>query len=111
MKLATLTMFVAITLLALMLAVADIKPPVSKLPPVTLAADVILPDADSNPVTYSPVVANTATLAVPPTPTLILPLAAVTVTLLLPELMLATVVMIPVRLAPLPRIKLPVILP
>ena len=81
-----------------MLAVADIKPPVSRLPPV------MLPDADNKPVIYSPVVANTATLAVPPTPTEMLLLAAVTVTLELPELMLATDVITPVSKAPLPKI-------
>ena len=45
-----------------MLAVALISPPVRTLPPVTL------PVALTRPGKYAPVVANTATLAVPPTP-------------------------------------------
>ena len=81
-----------------MLPVADIKPAVNKLPPVTL------PLADTTPVTYSPVVANTATLATPPTPTAMLPPALTTVTFEFPLLMLATLVITPVSNAPLPRI-------
>ena len=81
-----------------MLPVADINPPVNKLPPVTLPVALI------NPVTYSPVVANTATFAVPPTPTSTLPPELTTVTLLLPLLMLATDVITPVSRAPLPKI-------
>ena len=49
------------------LPVALTCPAVFKLPPLTL------PDAEIKPVTYSPVAAYTATLAVPPTPTATLP--------------------------------------
>ena len=78
--------------------VAEINPAVNTLPPVTL------PLALNTPVTYSPVVANTATLLVPPTPTEILPPGLTTVTFELPELILATLVITPVSNAPLPRI-------
>ena len=81
-----------------MLPVADINPPVMMLPPV------ILPLALSTPVTYSPVVANTATLPVPPTPTETLPPELTTVTLLVPLLIFATDVITPVNNAPLPKI-------
>ena len=75
-----------------------INPPVSKLPPV------ILPLADINPVTYSPVVANTATFDVPPTPTETLPPELTTVTFDVPKLMLDTLVITPVSKEPLPKI-------
>ena len=58
--------------------VADINPPVNTLPPVTLPLalttdpikllPIILPVALNSPVMYSPVVAKTATLPVPPIP-------------------------------------------
>ena len=69
-----------------------------KLPPV------ILPVTLNNPETYSPVVANTATLPVPPTPIVTLPPELTTVTLLVPLLILATLVITPVSEAPLPKI-------
>ena len=75
-----------------------INPPVKTLPPVTL------PLALNTPVMYSPVVANTATLPVPPTPTETLPPELTTVTFDVPLLMLATLVITPVSNAPLPRI-------
>ena len=78
---------------------------------VTILPPVTLPDALILPVTYSPVVANTATLAVPPTPTVTLPPELTTVTLLVPLLMLATDVITPVSKAPLPKMYPPVILP
>ena len=52
---------------ATILPVALTSPPVKILPPVTL------PDALNSPVTYSPVVANTATFDVPPIPIATLP--------------------------------------
>ena len=64
----------------------------------------MLPLALTTPVTYSPVVANTATFAVPPTPTVMLPPELTTVTLLVPLLILATLVITPVSEAPLPKI-------
>ena len=79
------------------LPVAEINPPVNKLPLV------MLPLALSTPVTYSPVVANTAMFDVPPTPTETLPPELTTVTLLVPLLMLSTDVITPVNNAPLPR--------
>ena len=80
-----------------MLPVALMIPAVSKLPPVTLPVALI------RPVTYSPVVAHCTTFAVPPTPTVMLPPELTTVTLELPELMLATLVITPVSNAPLPK--------
>ena len=125
---------VAITLPPVMLPVADITPPVSKLPAVVLAVTVnepnvptevmlvcvavvnvptilvpdklppvILPLALNTPVMYSPVVANTATLPVPPTPTETLPPELTTVTFDVPLLILATDVITPVSKAPLPK--------
>ena len=64
----------------------------------------ILPLALTTPVTYSPVVANTATFDVPPMPTETLPPELTTVTFELPLLILATLVITPVNNAPLPRI-------
>ena len=87
-----------------MLPVAEINPPVSKLPPVILAAEVMLPLALNKPVMYSPVVANTATFAVPPTPTETLPPELTTVTFDVPLLMLATLVITPDKHAPFPKI-------
>ena len=84
---------------------ADTAPAVTMLPPVTL------PDALISPVTYSPVVANTATFDVPPTPTVTLPPELTTVTLLVPLLILATLVITPVNNAPLPKMYPPVMLP
>ena len=84
---------------------AETAAAVTKLPPVTLPVALI------SPVTYSPVVANTATLAVPPTPTVTLPPELTIVTLLVPLLMLATDVITPVSNAPLPKIYPPVMLP
>ena len=78
-----------------MLPVAVIKPAVAMFPPVTL------PLALKTPVIYSPVVANTATLLVPPMLTVTL-LLAMTVTFELPLLMLAKLVTTPVKQAPLP---------
>ena len=73
-------------------------------PEVVMLPLVILPVTDNNPVMYSPVVANTATFDVPPMPTVTLPPELTTVTFDVPLLMLATLVITPVRLAPLPRI-------
>ena len=107
--------------------VALIRPPVNKLAPVTLpVADmslantlpvpltfpvpnntlppVMVPVALITPVTYSPVVANTATFEVPPTPMAMLPPALSTVTFEFPLLMFATLVITPERKAPLPKI-------
>ena len=64
----------------------------------------MLPVALINPVTYSPVAANTATFDVPPTPTATLPPELTTVTFELPLLMLATDVITPVSREPLPKI-------
>ena len=64
----------------------------------------ILPVALTTPETYSPVVANTATLPVPPMPTATLPPELTTVTFDVPLLILATLVITPVNNAPLPRI-------
>ena len=74
-----------------------LKPAAFRLPPVTL------PVAEIKPVTYSPVVANTATFDVPPMPMATLPPELTTVTLLVPLLMLATEVITPVSNAPLPN--------
>ena len=52
---------------------------------------------------YSPVVANTTTFDVPAMPTVTLPPELTTVTLLVPLLILATLVTIPVKLIPLPK--------
>ena len=68
--------------------------PIKKLP-------VTLPVADTNPVTYCPVVAQTITLPVPPIPTLALPPELTIVTLLVPLLILVPLPM-PVSAAPLP---------
>ena len=117
--LATFTMLVNMPLLAVTLPVTDIKVPVwlaaftmvvaitlldVTLPAVDILPPVMLPLTDNRPVMYSPVVANTATLPVPPTPTVILPPELTTVTFEVPLLILATDVITPVRLAPLPRI-------
>ena len=67
-------------------------------------AAITLPVALIKPVTYSPVVAKTATLPVPPMPTVILEPDPTTVTLLVPLLILATLVITPVNSAPFPRI-------
>ena len=77
--------------------VADIKPPVNTLPPVTL------PLALTTPVTYAPVLANTATFDVPSTLTVTLALAAAMFTFDVPLLILATDVITPVSNAPLPK--------
>ena len=72
--------------------------PIKKLP-------VTLPVAEINPVTYSPVVANTATLPVPPTPTETFPPELTTVTFDVPlEILLELPVLIPVNCDPLPKI-------
>ena len=69
--------------------VSDDAVPVNPVPaPVKLDA-VTAPDALITPVTYSPVVANVATAAVPPTPTVTLPLLVAMFTLLVPLLMFA----------------------
>lgn len=108
--------------------VAEIKPAVNKLPPVIFAADVIvdvaeinpavkmlppiiLPLAETNPVTYSPVGANTAMLPTPLTDIVTLAAAAEILTLLLPFITFETEVIIPVSCDPLPSIKLPVTFP
>ena len=70
-----------------------------------------LPVAVKLPVTLAPAVLNTVTLLVPPTPTVTLPPELTTVTLDVPRLILATLVITPDKNAPLPRIKLPLILP
>ena len=73
------------------------------LPAVDMFPPVILPLTDNSPVMYSPVVANTATFDVPPTPTVMLPPELTTVTFEVPLLMLATLVITPLRNAPLPK--------
>ena len=84
-----------------MVPAALINPPVNTLPPVTLPAalavpfvaklpPVIVPEALNTPVIYSPVVANTATLLVPPILTVALPPDVAIVTLLVPLTMLLT---------------------
>ena len=83
---------------------ADINPAVIMLPPVTLPADMILPLALMIPVTYSPVVANTATLLVLPMFIVALPPELTIVTLLVPLDMLPGFRVIPVNWLPLPRI-------
>ena len=95
-------MVVNIPLLAIALPVTLANPPVTKLLPCTL------PVADTNPVTNNPLAANTAKLAVPATLTATL-LLLKTFTLLVPFDMAAE--SIPVSCEPLPRIKLPVMLP
>ena len=72
-------------------------------PEVEILPLVIFPVTDNNPVMYSPEVANTATLPVPPIPIDTLPPELTTVTFDVPLLMLATDVITPVRHAPLPR--------
>ena len=131
LKLLVDTKPVVLMLLPIILPVALTIPPVNKLPPVTLALalttepsrlepvivplelinppvnklpPMILPLALNNPVMYSPVAANTATFAVPPTPTVMLPPELTTVTFDVPLLILATLVITPVSNAPLPRI-------
>ena len=86
------------------MALAVLVPTLALGPANTTLLPRILPDADSKPVIYSPVLANTATLLTPVTPTDMLALDAVTVTLELPELMLDALVLTPVRSDPLPNI-------
>ena len=81
----------------MMLPVADINPAVNKLPPVTL------PFALNTPAMYSPVASKTTTLPVPPIPTVTLPPELTTVTFDVPLLILATLVITPVRNEPLPK--------
>ena len=69
---------------------------------------VTLPVAEINPVTYSPVVENTATFDVPPIPMATSPPELTTRTLLVPFCML--VASIPVSKLPLPKIYPPAIL-
>ena len=94
--------------------VALINPAVRKLPPMILPVELInplvkilppvtLPLTLATPVMYSPVVANTATFDVPPTPTVTLPPELTTVTFDVPELILATLVITPVKDEPLPK--------
>ena len=64
----------------------------------------MVPETLNNPSTYWPVVAQTITFDVPPTPTVMLPPELTTVTFELPLLMLATDVITPDKNAPLPRI-------
>ena len=90
---------------AVTVLVADIKPAVNKLPPVTL------PLTLNKPATYSPVGANTTTLPTPLTDIVTLAAAAEILTLLLPLVTFDTLVIMPVNCEPLPSIKLPVILP
>ena len=85
----------------LLLAISNV--PICAVPAVTRLAPVMLPEALTTPVTYSPEPANTATLPVPPTPTATLPPDVTTVTFDVPLLMLATDVITPVSNAPLPR--------
>ena len=106
------------TLPPVTLPVALAVPPVAKLPPVIVAADVIVPVAETNPpvkilppvilpvaeinpVTYSPVVAYTATLLVPPTPMATLPPELTTRTFDVPFCI--DVASIPVSCDPLPK--------
>ena len=81
--------------------------PMSALAP----AAVMLPLALNKPVINRPVVANTATFAVPPMLTVTLPPELTTVTFDVPLLILDDVVDTPVNNAPLPNIKVPAILP
>ena len=76
---------------------ASTNPAVAKLPPV------MLPVAETTPVTNSPVVANTATFDVPPTPTVTLPPELTTVTFEVPLLILLDDVETPVSCDPLPK--------
>ena len=110
-----LTDVAPITLPPLTLPVALINPPVNILPPVMFPValavppvaklpPVMVPVALIKPVTYSPVVANTATLPVPPIPTVTFPPELTTVTLLVPLLIFATLVITPVSETPLPKI-------
>ena len=70
---------------------------------IRLPPTVVLPLTLNTPVIYSPVVANTATFDVPPTPTVILQPELTTVTLLVPLLMLEPPpAAIPVSKLPLP---------
>ena len=73
------------------------NPAVAKLPPV------ILPVAETVPVTTTPVVANTATFDVPPMPTVTLPPELTTVTFEVPLLILLDDVETPVSCDPLPK--------
>ena len=93
--------------------VADINPPVKMLPPVTLPVELINPTVKilppamvpltfDTPVMYCPVVANTATLLVPPIPMDTLPPELTTRTLLVPFCM--EVASMPVSWLPLPKI-------
>ena len=95
-------MVVNIPLLAIALPVTLANPPVTKLLPCTL------PVLDTTPVTYNPSEAKLAKLAVPATLMVTLPLLK-TRTLLVPFDI--EVVLRPVSCEPLPRIKLPVMLP
>ena len=72
---------------------------------------IILPLAETNPVTYSPVGANTAMLPTPLTDIVTLAAAAEILTLLLPFITFETDVIMPVSSEPLPSIKLPVTFP
>ena len=97
------------------LPVPEIEPPA---PVVTIPApvrlptalicdpDEIFPLADTNPVTYTPVLASTATLLVPETVMVIFPFAVEILILLVPLAILLDelVTVSPVRLTPLPKI-------
>ena len=73
-------------------------------PEVDILPPMILPVADIIPVTYSPEVAHTTTFDVPPTLAVILPPELTTVTFEVPLLILATLVITPLKHAPLPNI-------
>jgi hypothetical protein len=89
--------------------VADINPPVIILPPTTLEValkllPIMLPDALTTPVTYSPVVAYTMTFDVPPMLTLTLPPELATATLDVPLLIdVLEPEAMPVSCEPLPK--------
>ena len=62
-----------------------------------------IPDTLNVPATFTPVPVNVTILEFPATPTVTFPPELVTVTLLVPLLMLATLVITPVSKAPLPK--------
>ena len=74
-------------------------------PPVFMLAPVTLPLTLNKPVTYSPVVANTTTLAVPPTVIAMLPLATGAAMFEVPDVIgnPALVALTPVSCEPLPK--------
>ena len=96
-----ITLAVALSVVLLTTLAPVILPPdpvVEMLPPV------MLPVTDTSPVTYSPVVAHTTTLLVPPIPAVILLPELTTVILLVPLLIFELLVLTPVSNEPLPKI-------